>query len=746
MTTEDKKTRKYRIPVWHWIRKRWFIITFSILVFIILILLLLPGFAKNYLTQNSEDLIGRKIELKELKINYFSFSITAEGFVMYEADKTDTFASFDEFFVNFSPWQLLKSEYSFSEIRLVEPSCKIVLIDSVFNFSDLIPPEDTTETDTTSEVKYNIKNLSISRGKFLYKDLTTNNLTSIKNFNVKIPEISWGSSKSDVGVGFILGDKGKVSLDGAINPQEGFYNLRIKTADIDLNPFSDFVKPFLDISSLDGLLSTDLRLNGSMSDPMDLTVVGKAALNSFRVMDASVNEFCFVEQLRIEIDSIDLGREQYHIGRVEIQKPRFNISVEPETTNIDRILSPLYAESGDSSGDTIKPIQDTAPSSPSRMHYSIKNFIVSNALINFKDLTLNRSFQYEVSSIDINMRDFSDLASGIPLDFKMILDNTGSFAGNIILNMINTETLGFEGVLRNMNLISFSPYSEYWLRRPITRGAFNYRGMVDMTPVRLTNRNHVKITNLEMGKKTGDTTAYKVPVGIALFVLKDRKGVIEFDLPVSGNPSSPTFKLRKIILKTLEEFLIKTAASPFNTLGKMFGFKPEDVREIPFDLLQDTLDSDQVKRLEMIADVLQAKPELSCIFIQTTNPGKEVSLLALRESKIRYAKSLIPGITTENSVKIADTLAFDNPGFIRFLGLDTVAGIQDMLDASKILIGEKEAAAMLRSLMQSRQDEVLSFLMKKNIPPGSVTFSMANLNNLSDEMMTPKFVVELAMN
>ena len=73
--------------------------------------------------------------------------------------------------------------------------------------------------------------------------------------------------------------------------------------------------------------------------------------------------------------------------------------------------------------------------------------------------------------------------------------------------------------------------------------------------------------NLETGK-TKDTTAYRVPVGLALYVLKDRNGIIGFDLPVSGNRL--TFRLLENYLKTLKSFN-KTATAPFVAIGNMFG-------------------------------------------------------------------------------------------------------------------------------------------------------------------------------
>ena len=184
------------------------------------------------MVRNSESLIGRKIALGQLHINYFRCSVEAGDFVMYEQNKKDTFVSFDRLYINFDPWQMFSSTYAFSEISLENPVVSIVYNDSTFNFDDLITSTDTTETDTLEEVstdttKYLVKNISISGGYIRYLDNAAGNVTELKKLGIKVPEISWNSSKADMGIDFILGKDGKVSLGGFINQAEGVYAITL---------------------------------------------------------------------------------------------------------------------------------------------------------------------------------------------------------------------------------------------------------------------------------------------------------------------------------------------------------------------------------------------------------------------------------------------------------------------------------------------------------------------------------------
>jgi len=728
--------------------KRWMLILTSILFIIIVILAILPGFARSYIVKNSPELIGRQVYIEGLKVSYFRVSLTLDRFAMLEADKQDTFVSFKEFYVNMNPWKLLKSEYSFSEITLTEPSVSLIYLDSVFNFNDLIPEADTTDVDTTASlVKYMVRNITLSGGSIRYEDRTTGNLTTVSNLSVKVPEISWNSDQSDVGVTFNLGEEGEVTLGAKVNTGAEKYAATIKTKNIDITPFEGFARPYLDISSLNGKLSTDILLSGSMSNPMEILIKGDVGLSKLMIRDMDKNEFLAADRVFVTLDSVDLWREQYHIGLLELNNPKISYVMERGTTNLDRILAPYYGDEVEIA-DTISIVtSDSTSAEAPEMHYSIRKFTIDNASVAFSDLTLNRPFNYLVSQINMTMTGFSDEARSVPVSFSMLLDQAGTFAGDLVLDMLNYDNISFNGVLQNLNMISFSPYSEFWLARPVTRGAMNYRGTLKMTPARLDNRNHVRIVNLETGKKTKDTTAYKVPVGLALYVLKDRRGVIEFDLPVSGNPSSPTFKLKKIILKTLEEFLIKTATAPFNAMGGMMGFKPEDIREIPFALLQESLDTDQLKQLGKLTEVMRAKPELVFTFEQTNNPDVVPALLAWWESRKMFVKGIAPPDADENVIRqMLDTMQFNHPGYLRFIGLEEdTDDMQEEVNAAHRFIGSEASARMFMQLMAKRQQLLADYFVENGIPGSSYAFRIINMHNLPEEMKTPKFMIEVTL-
>lgn len=725
--------------------KIWHKIVGVIFLFIILLLFFLSTILRLYITKKSENIIGRKIDLSALHINYFRCTVTAENFVMYEKKDTARFLIFKELLVNFDPLHLLKNEYAFSEIKLVAPRISVISLNNGFNFDDLLKSSDTTVTEKPAEghtktVKFLIRNLTITGGYIRYEDKATASVSELNQLAIKLPEIAWNNNKSMVGIDFILGEKGKVSLEGSINQASDTYSLKIKTENIDIAPFSGYLKPFMDVSSVTGLLNTDLMAEGEMANPMNVKVFGEAGISNLNVTDRDNKHFFSSKELIVKTDSLDIGKGNFCIDTFRIEEPGITTVLEPKGTNIGRILAPLYA-------DTISAAKDTVAVDSTELHYSIKNLIINKGSVSFTDLTLNRPFQYTLADIDFSMAGYSDTARNVTIDLGMILNQAGTFKGKAVVDPVGLRDITFDGEIKNMDLVSLAPYSEYYLAKPITKGTFNYNCKLIMTPAYLKNDNALKIVNLEMGKKTKDTTAIKVPVGLALFILKDRHNIIGFDLPVTGNPSSPSFTLGKIIWKTLKEFLIKTAAAPFNAIAGVFGVSPESIKQIPFEFMQDSLNDAQRKNLDKIAEIISRKNELIFTFSQTTDQEKEKELLSIQEAKILFVNSISSaGANADSIMKQAMELPDNNPGFSVFLGMGEPVSNDSISAYCSKKVSPDLVLKKFNDLLKKRENLLKNYFLEKQVPVTSVIIKTADLKNLAEELKKPQFVVEITLN
>jgi hypothetical protein len=84
---------------------------------------------------------------------------------------------------------------------------------------------------------------------------------------------------------------------------------------------------------------------------------------------------------------------------------------------------------------------------------------------------------------------------------------------------------------------------------------------------KLVAQNHIRIDQLTFGDKVDSPTATKLPVQLAVALLKDRNGQINIDLPISGTLSDPQFSVGGLIFHVFVNLITKAVTSPFALIG-----------------------------------------------------------------------------------------------------------------------------------------------------------------------------------
>ncbi|WP_195715179.1 DUF748 domain-containing protein [Ancylomarina sp. 16SWW S1-10-2] len=690
--------------------------------------------------KNSEELVGRKLEISELHFNYAQVALGVKGFNLFEEDKTNTFVAFNELRVNFSPWYLLGGEYAFSEIYLDGLNVSVIQDSLGFNFDSLIPVQDSVveEPSEKKDLKFSIKNIQFKNGSVRYIDEVKENTIAFEKMDLKLPLIAWNNQKSEMGVDFAMGDKGRVQVAADIDHAKNAYTIDISTQSVDLEPIRVYLSDYIDISAISGQLNTTIHLLGSIDNPMNLIVSGQTNVLDFEMIDSADKKLFAAKKVDVDLDSLNIGTEYYEIGDIKVDSPEIYASLDKESSNIERVIAP-YMKADSLAQDTLQVEVDS-----SNMFYQVKSISVNNGLVNFRDNTLNRPFVYDLSNITFKMGMLSEKVDSIPLSYSMNLHGAGRSEGEGTFSLKDLSSVNFKNKLENLDMMSFSPYTEFYIARPITQGGFNYNTNLAMSATQLKNENHIHISELDFGNKTKDKNTFKAPVRLALYLLKDKDDQIEFDLPVSGNPEDPDFRVGKIVWKTLLKFLIKTASQPFNILGNLAGGDPESIKSIPFQLLQDSLDATQKKNLRQIATILTKKDELSFSFIQETNLKNEKELLALKNSIKTYCTA--QGIASPNlsndklkswAISNSDFMAYINPNSEEEISLSSLCSKK---------VGRLKVDSMFMNLLQTR-NTVLNIFMKDSLALDEASFKVktADLRNMPEQLKSPNYRVEVSL-
>jgi hypothetical protein len=726
--------KQYLLKPWNWFKRRrvWAKISLITILVLSVLLFFANTIVRKYVNANGEDLMGRRIHLETLHFNDLTFSATVGDMVIYEENKKDVFMSVGHAYVNLDPWKMMSDEYAVTSLELDHLYLQIIQYKSTFNFSDLASDE--PEDPNAEPTKFTLQNVKITNSEFKFVDVPVGNSYPLHNLNVDIPEIAWNGKKSEVDLNFSLGKEGRVAVDVDVNNETNRYKVNLNTKSIDLNYIEVYLKDYFNVSDLIGKFHSDLTIQGSMINAMDITMNGQTGVTGFDIKDGKGNKLFTADSIGVSIDSMNVGKDYYGFNQLVFVNPDISASYTKTSSNIDYVLAPLYAEEISDSASVEVDTISIALEEQNPFYWGIREMIVKNGTLHYDDYSLDRPFKYTLSQLNLNLKNIDETSRDLPVEFAMITNGQGAIKGTAKFDMLNGDNMNLHAAFSGMNLVALSPFSEYYVGAPMTQGTLNYNLDLTMTSTEMVNDNAFDIRELEFGKKIESDSAYKLPIKLALILLKDKNDNIQFEIPVTGNPSDPEFRMLPVIWQTTKKFFAKAASQPFRAVAGLVGTHPEELERLPFDLGQEELDNKQHKILDEIVEIHAKKPSLKFTFDQTTNIEGEKIQIAIIEAKKQFS----PSGWKELSDKDSDFRAY----LVRKTGMTAESSIEDM---SVKLIGSANLPAKVNARMIKRNKAVVDYLTSKGMDASSFNVTTTNMKNLPEQMKKPQFKIEVSV-
>ncbi|WP_028999119.1 DUF748 domain-containing protein [Azohydromonas australica] len=240
-----------------------------------------------------------------------------------------------------------------------------------------------------------------------------------------------------------------------------------------------------------------------------------------------------------------------------------------------------------------------------------------NGRIDFNDRFVRPNYSAELTELNGMLGPLRSDSPGLaPLSLRGRAAGSAALDIQGTLNPLNDPPeLNIEAHATGLELPPLSPYAGKYAGYAIERGKLsvdlNYR---INNEGRLQARNRLTLNQLTFGERVESPSATKLPVLLAVSLLKDRHGNIDLDLPVSGSLDDPQFSIGGVILRLIGNLLLKALTSPFALLA---GASGPDLSRVAFDPGSALPAADGREVLQQAAKALQDKPEL-----QTTLTGE----------------------------------------------------------------------------------------------------------------------------
>ncbi|MBS1667954.1 MAG: DUF748 domain-containing protein [Bacteroidetes bacterium] len=737
---------------------KWKKILFIFLTVLVLALVVtvffLSSILKYEIEKNSEAYTGRKITIENLHVNLFSGNLRLEGLKIFEPKSKAIFFACDKMDANISVHKLLGSKYDIESLVLEKPFISIIQKGKKYNYSDLIKRFSTDKPSSPKNnkpVQYWIRHLQIDSAKLVYVNSLPYNKIEIVGWDTNIPLIAWDNPIYNIKTALAVASGGKLGADINVNTNSFVYKTTFNIEQFNLIALFPYLKDYLRVKSLDGLLSANISVTGNIHRPEEVAASGLINMEKFAIVDDISEKLTSFEKMDIEMDSINTKNNFYNFKSIIISRPLVKLAMYDDGYNFQRIMMKPGSKTLDTAVSTYANIfimmadyvQDIIKDYVANNYTANKVKIEDGHLI-FTDYTHGDKFQYDLDSLFVFSDKVSSDKNRISLDVHATLNRSGSLKGILAVSPKNFQDMDIDCKVTGLLISDFNPYSKYYVATPFLNGVVSYSNKTSILNRKLVSNNILDVVSIEAGKKVKNKTAMNIPVRLAVALLKDVHGNIHLQVPVKGSLDDPKFKWGKVVWQVIKNIMEKAATAPFRFFANSFGGKPEDYKQVNFDYLQVDLNESQKKTLDNLARVLIEKPDLKLQLLQATSKEDEAEALAIREAKQEYLKIASDSLTNLAQARI-DSVSAKDSLFNSFINnkLQSGSSFLSLQEKCIQLIGSAKIDSMVSKLMEQRNQSVYDYLTQQK----HITADRLQISTAADQLsrgQLPKFVVNIS--
>jgi uncharacterized protein involved in outer membrane biogenesis len=445
-------------------------------------------------------------------------------------------------------------------------------------------------------------------------------------------------------IGIVMGTKidGKTALDADLKYalDDGRLEGTAQLAGFDMTVIQPYLDRYTRMDLLEGLLTADLALT-ILADG-GFAADGMIQVDKLRTVDKPQQEdFIKWARLRAEGFSYDGRTAELRIKRLAMRSPYARVIIAAdETINVVEIMTP--ATPAPAYNAIVQVATEQGPP-PQETKIRIDTVAIEDGSLNFADFWIQPNYRVSIGQLNGDIVGLSsDEASRAKLDLEGKVDRyaPATIAGEMNLlsaALFTNINLKFAGV----DLTSVTPYAGRFAGYKIEKGKLSIDVTYHVENNALEAKQKFVIDQLQLGEKVDSPDAVSLPLKLAVALLKDKNGVIDIDLPMTGSLDDPQFKLGPLIWKAVLGLLTKIATAPFALIGSLFGGGPE-VNFVEFDPGATALDPAGLEKMTAVHKALVERPALQVdvpMAYSAELDGGQIERQALDASLAKFASS-----------------------------------------------------------------------------------------------------------
>jgi hypothetical protein len=519
------------------------------------------------------------------------------------------------------------------------------------------------EKQDTAEWAVEIKRSALDRFRVTFEDrmLSTRARMTVSALSFRGENHSNAkNARARVRLQATINKKGRMRLAGTLGVRPVAGRLNVDAQGIEVVPFQPYLADQVNFSLTSGAVGSKGILT--------VDTAGDGAPKVNYEGGVQVTDFASVEkdgsQDLLKWKSLDLGGIQFALQPMQLRISEIGLAEfyarlilgADGKFNLQNLRAQEAGKNDAVKTEPAQPAEPAATTASDEKQISIGKINLQAGNVNFSDFFVKPNYSANLTGVEGSISELKpetpgDLAIQAKLDDAAPVDILGK------INPLSKELyMDIAANAREIELNPMTPYSIKYVGYGIEKGELSFKVKYKVENRKLDAQNQIILDQLTFGEKVESPTATKLPVLLAVSLLKDRNGVIDVNLPISGSLDSPEFSVGGIILRIIINIITRAVTSPFALLGAAFGGgSGGELSYIEFDYGRSNLSQTAEAKIKSLATAMNNRPALKLDISGRVDPAndreglKQVSIE--RKVKAQKMKELVRQGTAPKSVE-----------------------------------------------------------------------------------------------
>jgi uncharacterized protein involved in outer membrane biogenesis len=482
---------------------------------------------------------------------------------------------------------------------------------------------------------FSVAEIALADGKVRFADRSPEKPVRFALDNIALNITALGSepeAKATVKFAGDVKDGGKLGYAGTLHLAPPATEGALEVSGLRLRAFAPYVEQVLNVLVTGGTLSTKGRLAAEAPEdaPLRIAYRADASVANFASLDKPTSQD-LLSWKALAVTGIDFELEplKVAVGQVTLSDFYSRLIVNADgTLNLQALArdartsgaAPDATQAAEASkGPEPAPAPAPARASPAPPAEAaaggappdirLGRIALRGGRVNFSDFFVQPNFTVMLTGVEGGVTEMApDRAGDVALRGRIHQTAPLEVAGK--LNPLASDLfIDLKAGARDIELSPLTPYAVKYAGYGIEKGKLSVKLSYLVENRKLAAENNIYLDQLTFGERVESQTATQLPVLLALALLKDRNGVIDINLPISGSLDDPQFSLGGIIVKVFVNLVVKAVTAPFALLGSLFG-GGEELAFLEFDPGSARLDAEDEGKLKTLARALEERPGL----------------------------------------------------------------------------------------------------------------------------------------